>query len=151
VTELQGPKTAGVLIIKLYGLKFEHVLGLGTFGTLDHLKLHRLFFGQGAKTFALDGAVMHKHIRPGFPGDKAKALGVIEPLYCPSFLHGETSYRYCNDIPAKKAGRTAVRQKKIGREIAPPSDSCPGLAALLQSDMLNLLNFTKKLLNVKEN
>jgi hypothetical protein len=114
VTELRGPKTAGVLIIKLYGLKFAHVLGLGTLGTLDHLKFHRLFFGQGAKAFALDGAVMHKHIRTALPGDKAKALGVIEPFYRTSFLHGETSYRYCKDIPAKKAGRTAVRQKKIG-------------------------------------
>src|SRR5450756_2510085 len=88
-----SPKTAGVLTLKLYGLKFEHVLGLGTFGTLNHLKFHRLFFGQRAKAFALDGAVMHKHIRTAFPGDKAKALGVIEPFYRTSFLHGETSYR----------------------------------------------------------
>jgi hypothetical protein len=35
------------------------------------------------------------------------------------------------DIPAKKAGRTAVSKKKIGEELAPPSDSCPGLVALV--------------------
>jgi hypothetical protein len=54
-------------------------------------------------------------------------------------------------FPPKKQAAQQSGKKKIGREIAPPSDSCPGLAALLQSDMLNLLNFTKKLLNVKEN
>jgi hypothetical protein len=131
MSELRGLKTAGVLMVKRYGLKFEYVLSLGTLGTLDHLKFHRLFFGQRAKTFALDGAVMHKHIRTAFPRDEAKALGIVEPFYRASFLHGETSYKYCNNIPAKKAGRTAVRQKKIGGKIASPSDSCPGLAALL--------------------
>jgi hypothetical protein len=41
-------------------------------------------------------------------------------------------------FPLKKAGRQAVSQKKIGEDLASPSDLCPGLLALLQSDMLKL-------------
>jgi hypothetical protein len=108
-------ETAGVLAFRYYGLKFYDVLGLSSFGTLDHLELHRLVFGQGTEPVAYDSAVMHKHIRTVFPADEAKALGVIKPFYRTSFLHCETSSRYCQNIPAKKAGRTAVRQKKIGR------------------------------------
>jgi hypothetical protein len=45
------------------------------------------------------------------------------------------------NIPAKKAGRQAVRQKKNGEDLASPSGFRPGLVALLQSDMLKLIVF----------
>jgi hypothetical protein len=56
-----------------------------------------------------------------------------------------------HDIPAKKAGRTAVRQKKIGRGIATRPILDQDLRPCFQSDMLNYEYFTRKLLNVKGN
>jgi hypothetical protein len=50
--------------------------------------------------------------------------------------------------PKKQAAQQSGKKKSAGNST--PSDSCPGLAALLQSDMLNLIHFTKKSLNVKE-
>jgi hypothetical protein len=113
------------------GLQFNDVLGLKALLTLGYLELHFLVFRQGFEALAQDGAVMHKDIRTGLPGNKSIAFRVIKPFYRTGFLHGETSYKYRKNIPAKKAGRTAVRQKKIGGELASPSDSCPGLVALI--------------------
>jgi hypothetical protein len=56
-----------------------------------------------------------------------------------------------HDIPAKKAGRTAVRQKKTGQGIAPRPILDQDLRPCFQSDMLNYGYFTKKLLYVKIN
>jgi hypothetical protein len=50
--------------------------------------------------------------------------------------------------PKKQAAQQSGKKKSAGNST--PSDSCPGLAALLQSDMLNFIHFTNKLLNVKE-
>ncbi len=45
----QGARTPTVLrppefLFRLFGLKFYHILGLKTFGTLGYIKLHRLLF-----------------------------------------------------------------------------------------------------------
>ena len=69
-----GFETAVVPAIRLGSLYFHHVLGLSSFGTLDYFKFHFLLFCQGAETFALDGAVMHKDIRAVFPSNEAEAL-----------------------------------------------------------------------------
>jgi hypothetical protein len=107
--ELHDPETTGVPIIKGFCLKLYYVLGLRPLGTLGYFKFHRLFFRQGVKALALDGAVMHEDIGAFFPGDEAKPLGVVKPFYRTSFLHCETSCRYCNDIPPKKQGAQQVR------------------------------------------
>jgi len=85
--ELRDPKAAGVLRVRTWGLEFHHVLGLGAFGALNHLKLHFLIFGQGAEAFSLNGAVMYKDIRTVIPGNKAISLGIVEPFYSACFLH----------------------------------------------------------------
>jgi hypothetical protein len=68
-------------------LDLYDVLGLGSFLTLDYLKLDFLVFGQGPETVALDGAMMHEDIRPVVPGDKTESFGVIEPFNLASFPH----------------------------------------------------------------
>jgi hypothetical protein len=111
---LRGQKTSGVLGLKTCGLEFYHVLGLGAFGALDHLKLHFLVFGQGPETFADDGAVMHEHIRSVGPGDEAEALGVIKPLDFASFLHEQPPAII---IPLKKQAAEQSGKKKIGEDL----------------------------------
>jgi len=68
-------------------LKFDDVLSLRAFLTLNHLKFHFLVFCQGPKAFTLNGAMMYKDIRAIGPGNKAKSLGVIKPFNRASFLH----------------------------------------------------------------
>jgi hypothetical protein len=68
-------------------LDLRDVLSLGSFLTLDYLKLDFLVFGQGPETVTLDGAVMHEDIRPVVPGDKTESFGVIEPFNLASFPH----------------------------------------------------------------
>jgi hypothetical protein len=76
---------------KRFSLELYHVLGLGAFGALDHLKLHFLVFGQGTEAFALYGAVMHEDIGAVIPRDEAIAFGIVKPFYSARFLHGATS------------------------------------------------------------
>jgi hypothetical protein len=130
-------------------LELYHVLGLRALGTLGYFKFHRLFFRQGMKALALDGAVMHEDIGAFFPGDEAKTLGVVKPFYRTSFLHCETSCRYCNNIPPKKQGAQQSGKKNRPGDLATRpiivQDSRPGF----QSDMLNCSQFTRELLKVK--
>jgi len=48
------------------------------------------------------------------------------------------------EAPPKKQGAQQSGKKKISGELAPPSDSYPGLVALLQSDMLNFKNILQE-------
>jgi hypothetical protein len=62
-------------------------LRLGSFLTLNHLKLNFLVLCQGPEAIALNGAVMDKDIGAILSGDKTESLGIIEPLNSSSFLH----------------------------------------------------------------
>jgi len=75
-------------------------LSLGALGTLDHLELHLLVFGQGAEAFTQDGAVMHEDIGAAFAGDEAITLGIVKPFYFASFLHLKPPTGTAEDIPA---------------------------------------------------
>jgi hypothetical protein len=108
-------KTAGVLTLRLDSLEFYYVLGLSPFGTLDHLELHVLVFRQGAETLTLNGAVMDEYVRTAFPGDEAKAFGVIKPLYFTCFFHFKTSNKWCKIFPLKKQGAKQSVKKKSAR------------------------------------
>jgi hypothetical protein len=148
--ELQDSETAGVPIIRGYRLKFHYVLGLVALGTLDYLKLHCLVFIQGAEALALDGAVMHEDIGAVIPADEAKTFGIIKPFYRTSFFHYETSFFDTAKIypPKKQGAQQSGKKKSAGRLSTHPiivQDSWPGF----QSDMLNCIYFTRKLLNVK--
>jgi hypothetical protein len=133
-----------------FGLKLYHVLSLRPLGTLGHIKFHRLFFRQGAKAVALNGAVMYKHIRTAFPSDEAKTLGVVKPFYRTSFLHCETSSLMLQRYSRQKSEARSSQAKKIGREdLATRPIIIQGSWPGFQSDMLNFLHFTRKLLNVK--
>jgi hypothetical protein len=81
MTELRKPEGRRSSDFQLYGLEFNYVLSLSPLGTLDYLKFHFLVFGQGAKAFALDGAVMHEDIGTAIPADEAEALGIVKPLH----------------------------------------------------------------------
>jgi hypothetical protein len=72
---------------RAFGLELDDVLSLQAFLTLDYLKLHFLVFRQGFETLSHNGSVMYEDIGAIFPGDKAIALGVIEPLNLACFLH----------------------------------------------------------------
>jgi hypothetical protein len=150
IPELHDPETTGVPIIRRFGLKLYHVLGLRPLGTLGYIKFHRLFFRQGVKALALDGAVMHEDIGAVIPGDEAKALGIIKPFYRTSFFHYETSsFDTAKIYPPKKQGAQQSGKKNRPGDLATRpiivQDSWPGF----QSDMLNWVYFTRKLLNVK--
>jgi len=119
-------------------LEFYHVLGLSPLGPLDHLKLHFLVFRQGAEAVALDGAVMHKDIRPLSRVIKPKPLESLNHFTLPvSFIAEKPPTKSTANIPLKKQGASSQAKKKSARELASPSDSCPGLLPCLQSDMLN--------------
>jgi hypothetical protein len=146
----EGQETIGILIIRLSGLKLYHVLGLRSLGTLGYIKFHRLFFRQGVKAFALDGAVMHEHIRTAFPSDKAKTLGVVKPFYRTSFLHDETSSSMLQRYTSQKSRAHSSQAKKIGLgDLATRPTIVQNLWPGFQSDILNLFYFTRKLINVK--
>ena len=89
-------------------LKFYDVLGLGAFGALDHLEFHFLVFGQGAKAFADDGAVMYEDIRAVVTGDEAITLGIVKPFNSAGLLHCPTSILVLLlNVPAQKAGASS--------------------------------------------
>src|SRR3989344_4697622 len=68
-----------------------NVRGGRTLGALFQLELHLLAFGQGFKTAALNGGMMHEDILAAVGrGNETEALGVVEPLYC-SCNHENTS------------------------------------------------------------
>ena len=62
-----------------------YVLRLKALWPLDHVKLHRLAFLKATESIRLDRRKMHKNIIAGLTADKAKALGVVKPLYCSLF------------------------------------------------------------------
>jgi hypothetical protein len=94
--ELRRSEDVGVPAGISFGvdLEFDDVLGLGAFGTLDHLEFHFLVFGQGAEAFADYGAVMYEDIGAVLTGDEAITLGIVKPFYSAGLLHCTTSYRY---------------------------------------------------------
>ncbi len=58
---------------------------------LHQIKLHFLTLGEGLKALTTDGGVMDENVA-GIRLDKTEALGVVEPLYCPSLAlrHGNS-------------------------------------------------------------
>src|SRR5579863_2560127 len=59
-----------------------HLVSLHALLTLDGDEGDLLAFLQGLEAAALDRAEMHEQVRAAFRGDKAKALGVVEPFDC---------------------------------------------------------------------
>jgi hypothetical protein len=80
---------------------------------LNHFEFHRLVFAQGAKTFALDGAVMHEDIRAVFLGNESETFGVIKPLYLASYFHAATQPPD-NDEAIRLTSKRYSSQKKKG-------------------------------------
>jgi hypothetical protein len=66
-------------------LQHLHVLCLPSFWTFDDIERHRLALFQAAETIRLNGGEVNKNVFTIFPGDKAIALRVIEPLHCSLF------------------------------------------------------------------
>jgi hypothetical protein len=127
-------------------LKLYDVLGLKTLGALGHFKFHGLLFGQGLEALAQNGTVVHKDIRAVFPCNEAKTFSVVKPFHRTSFFQGETSSKYCKDIPAKKAGPQSSQLKKNRPGIQHPRPILvQDLWPCFQSDMLNLCVFYKKI------
>ncbi len=67
--------------IRLKNLCLGHFLRLGTFGSLNHIEVDLLAFGQGPKTFTVNGGVMHENIRAAVLFDEPESFGFVEPFY----------------------------------------------------------------------
>ena len=61
-------------------LYLRDVVGLGPLLALHDLKFDWVALLQALITFAMDGAVVHEHIRTILSTDKAEAFGIIEPF-----------------------------------------------------------------------
>ncbi len=66
---------------------FHDILGLESFGPLDHLKLHHLIFLERLEPLPLDGAMMYENISAVILGDESITLGIIKPLDLPLHFH----------------------------------------------------------------
>src|ERR1035441_2255251 len=60
----------------------NHSVGLRTFLSIDDIELDFVAFLQGLVTIYLDGRIVNEYIRSILSANKAKTLGVIEPLDC---------------------------------------------------------------------
>jgi hypothetical protein len=71
------------LVPAMVGSDLGHLFGLKTLGALHQLELDNLTLIQGAVAIALNGSKVYENILVTFwiSGDKAKTLGVVEPLY----------------------------------------------------------------------
>ena len=62
-------------------LLLDHVCGLKSFRTFSNIEFDVVAFGQRLEAFALDSRVVDEYIITTVMLDKAKALGVVKPLY----------------------------------------------------------------------
>ena len=67
-----------------------HVGGLQALGALGDLELHGVTLVQAPEPLHCDGGMMHEDIVAVRAGDKAKTLGIIEPLHF-AFFHSKLS------------------------------------------------------------
>src|SRR6185369_2432904 len=70
-------------------LDLADVRGLQTFGSLRHVELHAITFGERLEAIALDRREVHEHILSTFLREESETLRLVEPLYC-SGRHFET-------------------------------------------------------------
>jgi hypothetical protein len=74
-------------------LQLQDIFSLQALGAFNQLELHSLSFIQGAIAITLYAAKVNKDIVVTiFPGDKAKTLGVVEPLYRAAYAITHTTF-----------------------------------------------------------
>ena len=74
-------------------LKLHDIFSLKTLGPLDQFEFHDLSLVEGAVAIPLDGTEVDENVVFTFlPGDEAKPLGVIEPLYRAAYTISHTTF-----------------------------------------------------------
>jgi len=86
-TNEKGGLLAAAFIQKdLFGvLQHLNVFCLPPFRAFDDVERNWLSFFQAAKTIGLNRGKVNKYVFTVFPGNKAVAFSVIEPLHCSLF------------------------------------------------------------------
>ncbi len=102
---LRGFRVVAILVL-LQGLD---VGGLRTLGTVGNLEAHALTLRESLEPIACDGRKVHENIGTVSLLDKAKTLGITEPLYC-SFCHLTNSL--FNVCPWETARRTHKKKPR---------------------------------------
>src|SRR5579875_1546211 len=62
-------------------LQAHHLVGLRALGAFDDVEFNPVAFFQALVSFAQDGAVVDKYVRPAIAAKEAVALCIVKPLH----------------------------------------------------------------------
>src|SRR5215472_18398068 len=89
-------------------LERPHVFSLPALGALRHVELYGLALLKAPKTSRLDCREMHKNVFATLTANETIAFGVVEPLHCSLFCHGDTGVPF-NRFTLERFGSTKGR------------------------------------------